>query len=107
MRGFRRPPAVEYDVCGGMHTGGDSAAQSAASFATVQGVVPSAQRGALSRTAPYRPPSKRASMRSSVSDDGGVPAVLPPPPSSRTRPRSFLYPGSIGPRPVKSKSVAA
>ena len=57
--------------------------------AMVHGVVPSTQRGALSRTAPKSPPSNFASMRSSVSAVGGEPAVDPPPPSRSTRPRSF------------------
>ncbi len=52
---------------GGVHFGGICPVQSVASVAIVHGVTPSTQRGALSRTAPKRPPSNFASMRSSVS----------------------------------------
>ena len=68
MRGLSRPGTSEYAVVGGVHFGGIWPAQSVASVAIVHGVVPSTQRGALSRTAPKRPPSNFASMRSSVSE---------------------------------------
>jgi hypothetical protein len=89
MRGFSRPGTMAYEVTGSVHLGGVWPLQSVASFAIVQRVVPSTQRAALSRTAPKRPPSNFASMRSSVSAVSGVPAVEPPPPSRSTRPRSF------------------
>ena len=107
MRGFSSPATTEYDVVGSVHFAGTWPAQSAASVAIVQGVTPSTHRGALSRTAPKSPPSNFASMRSNVSAVSGVALVDAPPPSSNTSPRSFAYPGSGAPTPVRLKSVAA
>ena len=89
MRGLRMPGTIAYEAAAGVHFGGTWPVQSVASVAIVHGVTPSTQRAALSRTAPKRPPSNFASMRSSVSLLRNAPPVEPPPPSRSTSPRSL------------------
>src|SRR5258706_10549482 len=108
-RGLSAPGTRAYAVVVSVHFGGTCPAHVVASFAIVHAVVPSTQRPALlgSFTAPYKPPSKLAMMRSSVSLESGAPAVVPPEPSRSTSPRSFAYPGCGAPTPERLKSVEA